>query len=38
LAAPLQRAITLEAVNDIVAVAKYLDLDMAGAFDELLDE
>ena len=29
LPAPLQRAIAFEAVNDVIAVAEYLDLDMA---------
>src|SRR5207237_8158113 len=37
LTASLQRAFPLEAVDDAVAIAQNLHLDMAGMLDELLD-
>ena len=37
LAAALQRAFALEAVDDVAAVAEHLHLDVAGALDQLLD-
>jgi len=37
LAAALKRAFALEAMNDVVAVAQHLHLDMPRALDQLLD-